>query len=177
MVHRFSGKGLIRREPAESPHAPPRRAGPVIRNVRKIWRRDRESNPGARICSPLRHHSAIAPRCVGGGRFCGFCSAVNRGVVDCYKKCAAFLFRLSHWHALLPRHGELGHCVAMSESASEDKEREERFRRNWWGYGAGLIVAYALSVPILKFANPEALQITGFLNQRRNIFRLWGYDR
>ncbi|WP_139330250.1 hypothetical protein [Sphingomonas sp. Sph1(2015)] len=65
----------------------------------------------------------------------------------------------------------------MSESASEDKEREERFRRNWWGYGAGLIVAYALSVPILKFANPEALQITGFLNQRRNIFRLWGYDR
>jgi hypothetical protein len=36
MVHRFSGKGLIRRELAESPHGPPRRAGPVIRNVRKI---------------------------------------------------------------------------------------------------------------------------------------------
>ena len=26
-----------------------------------IWRPDRESNPGARICSPLRHHSAIGP--------------------------------------------------------------------------------------------------------------------
>lgn len=26
------------------------------------WRPDRESNPGARICSPLRHHSAIGPR-------------------------------------------------------------------------------------------------------------------
>ncbi len=25
------------------------------------WRPDRESNPGARICSPLRHHSAIGP--------------------------------------------------------------------------------------------------------------------
>lgn len=86
MVHRFSGKGLIRREPAESLRGPPRRAGPVIRNVRKIWRRDRESNPGARICSPLRHHSAIAPRCVGGGRFCGFCSAVNRGVRSRFEK-------------------------------------------------------------------------------------------
>ena len=25
------------------------------------WRPDRESNSGARICSPLRHHSAIRP--------------------------------------------------------------------------------------------------------------------
>ena len=27
----------------------------------KNWRPDRESNSGARICSPLRHHSAIRP--------------------------------------------------------------------------------------------------------------------
>ena len=26
------------------------------------WRPDRESNPGAGICSPLRHHSAIGPQ-------------------------------------------------------------------------------------------------------------------
>ncbi len=37
------------------------------------WRPDRESNPGARICSPLRHHSAIGPRC--GRRKCFVLSA------------------------------------------------------------------------------------------------------
>ena len=32
------------------------------RPLRTHWGPDRESNPGARICSPLRHHSAIGPR-------------------------------------------------------------------------------------------------------------------
>src|SRR5438045_2733698 len=48
------------------------------------WRRDRESNPGARICSPLRHHSAIAPRCRGGRASAGSgvaCQAAPGGKV------------------------------------------------------------------------------------------------
>jgi hypothetical protein len=28
----------------------------------KVWRPEPESNRRARICSPLRHHSAIGPR-------------------------------------------------------------------------------------------------------------------
>src|SRR5436309_1058232 len=69
-------------------------AASQMRSIRsKIWRRDRESNPGARICSPLRHHSAIAPRCVGAAHFCGFCPAVNSEYAVVLKKCALFLFR------------------------------------------------------------------------------------
>ena len=39
------------------------------------WRPDRESNPGARICSPLRHHSAIGPR---RAQMRGFAGVVKR---------------------------------------------------------------------------------------------------
>ena len=52
------------------------------------WRPDRESNPGARICSPLRHHSAIGPRCAAEGANASFwargqpcrsaCDPINR---------------------------------------------------------------------------------------------------
>ena len=51
---------------------------------RKTWRPERESNSRARICSPLRHHSAIRPK---GGR-------ANRGrplrqsVADCARRSA-----------------------------------------------------------------------------------------
>ena len=41
----------------------------------KEWRPDRESNPGARICSPLRHHSAIGPR---RAQMRGFAGVVKR---------------------------------------------------------------------------------------------------
>jgi hypothetical protein len=44
----------------------------------KEWRPDRESNPGARICSPLRHHSAIGPE---RALVVAFCAAVNREIV------------------------------------------------------------------------------------------------
>ncbi len=71
----IANHGDARPSPSWCPKSP---LGPC--HVRKIWRRDRESNPGARICSPLRHHSAIAPRCVGGGHVCGFSRGVNRGV-------------------------------------------------------------------------------------------------
>ena len=35
--------------------------GPIRRGSKSRWRPDRESNSGARICSPLRNHSAIRP--------------------------------------------------------------------------------------------------------------------
>ena len=48
----------------DGPHPRGRRGGRDPLNAAdRRWRPDRESNPGARICSPLRHHSAIGPRC------------------------------------------------------------------------------------------------------------------
>ena len=70
------------------------------RDCDEDWRPGRESNSGARICSPLRHHSATRPprergsanRSVprrarnsgrgGGGRWAGDCARVERGPIS-----------------------------------------------------------------------------------------------
>ena len=36
--------------------------------TKEIWRPGRESNSGARICNPLRNHSATRPSLAGGNR-------------------------------------------------------------------------------------------------------------
>lgn len=51
----------------------------------------------------------------------------------------------------------------MSDSPDDRRERQDRFQHRWWGYGTGLLVAYALSAPLIRYADPEALQIVGFL--------------
>ena len=51
-----------------------RRGGADLASRISRWRPDRESNPGARICSPLRHHSAIGPRC---GKARGFAQGIG----------------------------------------------------------------------------------------------------
>ncbi len=77
-TNRQTRRGIRRNAPITSVdglRASCRRTG---RPLRTHWRPDRESNPGARICSPLRHHSAIGPRCSGGAQLLGFVASVNR---------------------------------------------------------------------------------------------------
>jgi hypothetical protein len=75
--------------------------------------------------------------------------------------CSCFL--LSMRQAGLLRPTCMYHDARMSDLGDDRREREEGFQRRWWGYGTGLLVAYALSAPLIRYADPEALQIVGFL--------------
>ncbi len=48
----------------------------------------------------------------------------------------------------------------MEESSSD---AAAKFQRHWWGYGVGLVVAYAFGAPVLRFVPPAPLFVFGFL--------------
>jgi hypothetical protein len=56
--------------------------GHLWTSAERFWRPDPESNRGARICNPLRHHSAIGPE--RGRELLRFAAKVNPKLLAAY---------------------------------------------------------------------------------------------